>query len=124
MTIYPRHPAHLDAYIEVLGPELAIRFLIEFGGAPMYFPNDPAGRSAAEQMIGAQRLRNLGARMMAQKTEIPMPRNWLIRALHAEGRSVSQISRILKTTSSNVKRSLREAKQRPAPFDPIQLSLF
>ncbi|KHQ53003.1 hypothetical protein [Mameliella alba] len=108
---YPRHPAHLDPYIEVLGPELAVSFLVMFGGAPLYFPDDPMGRSSAEHLIGAVRLRELGQRMPSNRVAIPMPKNWLIRALHAEGLSMPQICRTLKTSHSNVKRTLREARQ-------------
>ncbi|WP_420324615.1 hypothetical protein [Mameliella sp.] len=121
---YPRHPAHLDPYIEVLGPRMAVSFLVMFGGSPLYFPDDPRGRSAAEQLIGADKLRALGARMRSNLTEIPMPKNWLIRALHAEGLTVGQICRALKTSSTNVKRTLREAGASKPPSDPDQLSLF
>ena len=121
---YPRHPAHPDPYIEVLGPRMAVSFLVMFGGSPLWFPDDPRGRSAAEQLIGADKMRALGARMRSNLTEIPMPKNWLIRALHAEGLSVGQICRALKTSSTNVKRTLREAGGDKPSADPDQLSLF
>lgn len=108
---YPRHPAHLDPYVEVLGPALAVSFLVMFGGSQLYFPNDPGGRSAAEALIGADRLRDLGQRMREPRVEVPIPRSWLIRALHAEGLSVPQICRALKTSGTNVKRIIRQAKQ-------------
>lgn len=125
MSDYPRHPAHLDPYIEVLGPELAVRFLIEFGGTPAYFPDDPKGKSAAEALIGPERLRALGARMPSNWAEIPMPRPWLIRALDAEGKSVAAICRLLHTSSTNVKKQLRLAKkaQLSAGAEPQQLRL-
>ena len=75
---YPRHPAYLDPYVEIPGPRLAVSFLMMFGGSQLTFPNDPGGRSAAETLIGPERLRALGARMRDQKVEIPLPRNWLI----------------------------------------------
>ncbi|WP_425099158.1 hypothetical protein [Tropicibacter sp. S64] len=103
---YPRHPAHLDVYVEELGPALAVRFLTEFGGAPLYFPEDPKGKSAAEALIGADRLRALGARMPQNRVTIPMPKAWLIRALHAEGKSAPAICRSLKTSIRNVQRTL------------------
>ncbi|WP_176445330.1 hypothetical protein [Maliponia aquimaris] len=40
---YPRHPAHLDPFVEELGAALAVRFLIAFAGNTLYFPTDPAG---------------------------------------------------------------------------------
>ena len=64
------------------------------------------------------------ARMRSNLTEIPMPKTWLIRALHAEGLSVGQICRALKTSSTNVKRTLREAGGDKPSADPDQLSLF
>jgi hypothetical protein len=124
VTDYPRHPAHLDPFVEVLGPALAVRFLIEFGGSPIYFPSDPKGKSAAEALIGAAKLRELGQRMPSNRVEIPMPKNWLIQALHAEGLAVGQICRALKTSSTNVKRTLRNVGQTRPPLDPDQLSLF
>ncbi|WP_305970429.1 MULTISPECIES: hypothetical protein [unclassified Mameliella] len=121
---YPRHPAHLDPYIEVLGPRMAVSFLVMFGGSPLYFPDDPRGRSAAEQLIGADKLRELSGRMPSNRVTIPMPKNWLIRALHAEGLTMSQICRALKTSYTNVKRTLSEAGALQPPSDPDQLSLF
>lgn len=121
---YPRHPAHLDPYIEVLGPRMAVSFLVMFGGSSLYFPDDPRGRGAAEQLIGADKLRALGSRMPSNRAEIPMPRSWLIRALHAEGLSIGQICRALKTSSTNVKKTLRKAGEAKPPSDPDQLSLF
>jgi L-ascorbate metabolism protein UlaG (beta-lactamase superfamily) len=124
VTDYPRHPAHLDPFVDVLGHKLAVSFLIMFGGSPIWFSGDPKGRSAAEALIGAEKLRALSARMPVGRAEIPMPKNWLIRALHAEGLSVGQICRALKTSSTNVKRTLRETGADMPASDPDQLSLF
>ncbi len=105
--VYPRHPAHIAPYVEVLGPALAVRFLIEFGGVPRYFPTEPKGQSELEALIGPDKLKELGQRMPSNRMEIPLPKAWLIRALYAEGESVATICRRLKTTSSNVHRQLR-----------------
>ncbi|MFW2545140.1 hypothetical protein ACN2XU_21115 [Primorskyibacter sp. 2E107] len=109
---YPRHPAHLDAYVEVFGPELAVQFLIAFGGAPLYFPGDPKVKSMAEALSGAERMRTLGARMPDNCVCNPMPRAWLIFALTAEGKGTSEICRRLKTTNTNVLRTCRQARSR------------
>ncbi|MEQ5870227.1 helix-turn-helix domain-containing protein [Sagittula sp. NFXS13] len=103
---------------------MAVSFLVMFGGSEIYFPRDPKGRSAAEGLIGADKLRTLGARMRDASAEIPIPRTWLIRALRAEGLSIGEIARALKTSSSNVKRQLRVTGELTAPADPLQLSLF
>lgn len=112
---YPRHPAHLDPFVEELGPELAVRFLIAFAGCTLYFPDDPKGRSRAEGLIGAERLKVLGQRMRSNRAEIPVPRTWLILALTAEGKSTAEICRALKVTATTVKRARRENRWQVAP---------
>ncbi|WP_425072564.1 helix-turn-helix domain-containing protein [Sagittula sp. S175] len=103
---YPRHPAHIDDFVDVLGPALTVTFLVEMGGCRMYFPNDPKGKSLAESVIGAEALRELSRRMPSNRRELPLPKDWLIRALHAEGKSPAEICRILKTTDRNVRETL------------------
>ncbi|WP_323772056.1 LuxR C-terminal-related transcriptional regulator [Antarctobacter sp.] len=105
---YPRHPAHLDPFVEELGAALAVRFLIAFAGSTLYFPTDPRGRSAAEAVIGKDRLQALGARMPSNRAEVPVPRTWLILALTAEGKSTADICRALKVTAKTVKTARRE----------------
>jgi hypothetical protein len=117
---YPRHPAHLDAFVEELGPAMAVRFLIEFGGARLYFPNDPRGRSRAEALIGADNLRRLGQRMPSMKSEIPIANTWLIQALTAEGKGTADICRLLRVSARTVKSVRRDLRRRqllapPAP---------
>lgn len=122
---YPRHPAHLDPFVEELGPELAVRFLIEFGGARLYFPDDPKGKSRAEQLIGADALRRLGQRMSQNRAEIPMARTWLIQALAAEGKGTSEICRLLRVTARTVRSARKDMKALPAPSTELsELPLF
>lgn len=130
--VYPPHPAHIAAYVEVLGPKLALRFFLEFGGTTsLYFPNDPKGKSAAEALIGPERLRALGERMNCQRADIPRPRTWIIHALKAEGCRQAEICRLAGCTSETVRRALKlspsGASLAPggdAPKDSGQLSLF
>jgi hypothetical protein len=122
---YPRHPAHLDPYIEVLGHELAVTFLIAMGGCRARFPSDPGGRSYAEALIGPEALRELSRRMPSEIREIPFPRSWLIRALHAEGMTHGQICRALKTSDRNVRETLADRSWSPARQEPLDdLPLF
>lgn len=124
---YPRHPASIDAFVDVLGPALTVRFLIEMGGCRLYFPNDPKGKSAAEALIGAEALREIGRRQPTNRRELPLPKPWLIRALHAEGRSPSEICRLLKTSDRNVRETLSKPglKELPSATPSIEdLPLF
>lgn len=133
MTSFPRHPAQIDAYVDALGPELAARFLIEFGGCVMYFPEDPKGRSLAEQMIGAERLKALSLAMPDNRGRVPIPRVWLVHVLNFQGKTVSEICRTLKVTDPTVRSCLKKSPhggslpETPTPEhepDPDQLSLF
>jgi len=134
-TRYPPHPAHLAPYIDVLGPRVALQFLLEFGGAPsLYFPHDPKGKSAAEALIGGAALRALGQRLPSQRVRVPRPRTWMIHALSAEGRSQSEICRLAGCSSETVRRSLKlppngashpaEGPDASGTGGPEQLDLF
>lgn len=130
---YPRHPAHLAPYVEVLGPALAVRFLIQFAGCDLYFPGDPKGKGAAEQLVGPERIKALGARLGNSKTHVPVPRTWLIHALRAEGAGTAEICRTLKITHRTVHNALKlspNGASHPAEVDddpalePRQMRLF
>lgn len=103
---YPRHPAHVAPFVEILGPAKTVAFLIEFGGTEVYMPDNPGGRGEVEKFIGAEALKALGARMNRPNPRLPMPRTWLVHALKAEGQSVTQICRRLKVTDKTVRRCL------------------
>ncbi|MBY6117443.1 helix-turn-helix domain-containing protein [Mameliella alba] len=122
---YPRHPAHLNVFVEELGPELAVRFLIQFGGARLYFPDDPKGKSQAEALIGANALRRLGQRMLQNRAEIPTGTTWVIQALAAEGKGTSEICRILRVTARTVRSARKAMKVLPPPTNELpELPLF
>lgn len=129
---YPRHPAHLAPYVDVLGPQLALKFLIEFAGARLYFPQDPKGKSAAERMIGRDLLEALGRRLGESLPRVPVARTWMIHALKAEGRSNNEICRTIKVSDETVRKALMlppNGASHPAeldadPGEDPQLRLF
>jgi hypothetical protein len=110
---YPRPPANLEPYVEVLGPELAIEFLLRFGGARLYVPSHPGGRSAAEALIGSERLHLLGLRLGERLTHrIPIGNRWIVAALAARGASVTEIARTVRVTDISVRKWLHLAAER------------
>jgi hypothetical protein len=121
---YPRHPAHLDPYVAVLGPALTLRFLLEFGGQRLYLPDAPKGKSAAEALIGAERLAALSARLPSQLTDVPIAKVWVIQALTAEGRSVNEIVAQLRTTRRTVVKARAAMPPLGAPAELPPLPLF
>ena len=48
----PRPTAQVEPFVDALGAELAVRFLIFYGGAKMCVSDDPKGRSSHEAFLG------------------------------------------------------------------------
>jgi len=73
----PKPTAQVEAYVEAMGPDLAVTFLLAFGGAEMAIPDSPNGRSAHEAVIGpeaAERLSDVAHRLQKR---VPLAKNWL-----------------------------------------------
>ena len=138
MTDAPRPPAHLAAYVEVLGADDAADFLLRFGGAECYFTDDPKGRSAVARMVGVERTRALAAALGVQggKVRIPTGNAWLAAHLVRQGLPVAEIARRLHANDVTVRRWLRAGpaagqtgrrKSRGGPLprrDPRQITLL
>lgn len=111
-------PANIAVIVEALGPDLAVDFLLEFGGGELSLgarplPNNPVRRTLGDE--AAERLGRVAHRLPHQ---IPLARRWLVQQLRSRGLSQSQIARTLRVGRSTVKRHLR------GEHDPNQLSLF
>ena len=101
----PRPPAYLAPYVEVLGGDLAIEFLLAFGGADMTFPNDAerAKDGAAARMVGGKRLVALADRLCATRARVPLGDRWLAAALQAKGFSIAEIARRVRKSDVTVR---------------------
>ena len=126
MTDAPRPPAHVEPYVQALGVETAVRFLLHFGGAELYIPRDPKGGSEVAQVLGLDAARALAA--LAERTSlprrVPTAKPWL--ACHmkfTEGLSHAKIARRLHASDVAVRRwLLTRGVQAGEPSD--QLTLF
>ncbi len=103
----PHPTAQVAAYVEVLGADLAVDFLLTFGGADLYLPRDPKGGSEVEALIGADRLKSLAARSDLQQ-RVPLAKRWLAKMLNWKGYSKAHIARKLRSTTASVARYLRD----------------
>ena len=111
---YPDPPAQLAVFTDVLGSELAIGFLLRFGGATVYLPKTPAGQSEVERYIGRENLRRLSERHGDLYLRVPLGNVWLAAALDAQGKSQSEIARTLRATDVTVRRWLKKHEERLA----------
>lgn len=57
---YPRPPAQIEVFVEILGVDLTVKFLLKFGGAELYFAKDPKSRSRLVAFVGPERAKALG----------------------------------------------------------------
>lgn len=101
----PRPTAQVAVYVDVLGVDLAMEFILQFGGAQLYLANDPKGRSDVEKLLGYDKVKELAARASLQR-RIPLAKRWLAEMLDWKGYSKAAIARTLRVSDSTVSRYL------------------
>jgi hypothetical protein len=104
----PRPTAQVEAYVEALGPDLAVAFLLEFGGAEMTVSESPNGRSAHEAFIGPETAARLSAIKDKLQRRVPLAKAWLAAMLQWQGLSTAAIARKLRMSDTSVRRMLKE----------------
>lgn len=109
MSNLPRPPAHLQPYYEVLGLELTMAFLLQFGGAELYIPAESKGRSELAALIGDDLTRELAKRSERLPARVPIGKPWLADVFRCQGLSVAQIARKLHVSDVAVRRWHRAA---------------
>ena len=102
----PRPTAQVADYVDVLGADLAVLFLLRFGGAELYLATDPKGKSAVEALLGYHKLKELAARPRLQR-RVPLAKQWLAAMLDWQGHSKAEIARTLRVSDVAVNRWLR-----------------
>lgn len=118
-----RAPAHVQPYVDALGVDTAIEFLMTFGGAELHIPQTPAGGGMVEQRMGrdvAFKLAKIADRLPAR---VPLAKPWIAATLREKGLSVSEIARRLHASDVAVRGWLAQGPKRRAP-DHRQPDLF
>jgi hypothetical protein len=108
----PRPPAHVAPYVDALGVDGAVRFLIAFGGAELNLPDRPGPGNAAAAVIGLDGLRALAAVADRLQRRVPLSNRWLCKTLAWQGHSTAEIARRLRATDVTVRRWLRDGAVR------------
>ena len=106
----PRPTAQVAPYVEVLGAELAVTFLLSYGGAELYLANDPKGRASHEAMMGHDKAKALAAHPGLQR-RIPLAKRWLAAMLDRQGNSTAAIARQIRVSDVSVRRWLKEWRE-------------
>ncbi|WP_375227526.1 helix-turn-helix domain-containing protein [Roseobacter sp. S98] len=122
MTDLPPPPANLKSYVDILGTDMAVEFLLTFGGAEMYFPDRPGDNSELVRTVGVEKARAICAASGRIKGRIPIGKPWIARVLNAKGLSNAKIARRLHVSDVTVRKYLSGEQRSPNTSD--QLSLF
>lgn len=111
-------PAHLQPFVDLLGEDDAVRFLLEFGGGPVYLSENPTSGSSIAAIIGREKAITLARELGPGAIRVPQGKRWIAERLRANGTSVLAIARRLKMKDDTVRRWLNGRK------DTRQGSLF
>ncbi|MEO8531358.1 MAG: helix-turn-helix domain-containing protein [Deltaproteobacteria bacterium] len=101
----PRSPSHVAPFVEALGAELAVTFLLQFGGAELTLSTDPKGQGMVERLVGHERAAILAATVTQKR--IPLANKWLAQMLIWQGHSIAEVARKLRTTDVSIRRWIR-----------------
>lgn len=123
MSDLPRPPAHLEAYVRILGTEGAIGFLLRFGGAELYIPRTGAGSPQLAETLGPEAAQALGRAADRLPRRVPTGKPWIAKVRAAQGLPVAEIARMLHVTDVTVRRWLADGPPRRPP-DPRQMPLI
>ncbi len=116
-------PAHIAPYVEVLGIELTVEFLLTFGGAELYLAASPKGRSRLTALIGIDKAAALARTAEFLPRRVPTAKPWVAAVFRAKGLPVAEIARRLHVSDVSVRSWLKKSRSNIAP-DSRQLSLF
>jgi len=124
MTGLPPPPAHVEPYVRVLGTDLAVEFLLAFGGAEIYLAAAPKGRSRLAAVIGIEKAAALADTAELLPRRVPTAKPWIATVMRAQGLPVAEIARRLHTSDVSVRAWLKKSGRPPPSSDPRQYRLF
>lgn len=107
---HPKPPAQIAPYIEVLGIDLAVEFILQFGGAELYLSRDPKGKSKLVKLVGPDRAKALGKIANTLQRRVPLVKSWTANYLAWKGMSVVEIARTLRVSDVAVRGWLKQWK--------------
>lgn len=102
----PRPTAQVEPYVTALGPDLALTFILAFGGADLYIPETPSAKSEIVSVIGVDGVARLHAVRDKLQYRVPVANRWVARMMAWQGHSQAAIARRLRVTTTSVRRWL------------------
>lgn len=104
---YPLPPSQVERFVDILGVESTIDFLLNFGGSEVYIPETPKGKSDMEKVLGRAKMARLYEVADTLKIRVPLANIWLAQCLDAQGLSAAAIARRLRISDVTVRKYIR-----------------
>jgi len=122
MSDTPKPPAHIGTYVDVLGVDGAVEFLLEFGGAELYLTTTPKRRNRLAAFVGMDKAVALAQASERLPKRIPTAKPWIASVLKSKGLPTAEIARKLHVSDVSVRSWLKKAGFR-THHDPRQHQL-
>ncbi len=107
----PRPPAQVAPYVEALGSDGAVAFLLAYGGAELTVYGNPH-RAGHVRLVGQDAAERLAAVADGLQKRVPLANRWLAKMLAWQGMSTAEIARRLRKTDVAVRGYLRDERVR------------
>lgn len=104
----PRPTAQVEPYVTALGPDLALKVILRFGGAELYISERPRSTSELAAVIGFDGVTKLQAVRHRLQDRVPIANRWVARMMAWQGHSAAEIARRLRVTDLSVRRWLNK----------------
>lgn len=118
-----RPTAQVEPFVRVLGEQLAIEFLLTFGGAELHLSERPTGTSEITKLVGRDNAISLASACVGLSRRCPTAKPYIAKVLYAQNHSKSAIARKLHCSDVTVRRWLKSEDHTPF-HDDQQLPLF
>jgi hypothetical protein len=102
-------PAQISTYVDILGVEGTLDFLLEFGGAELYIAANPKRRSRLVKSVGFENAMALAKVSNKLQARVPTSKPWIATVLKSKGLSVAEIARKLHSSDVAVRGWLKSA---------------
>lgn len=99
----PKPPAHIAPYVAILGVDMTVEFLLNFGGAELYLAEDPKGRSRLAALVGVENAKAMAAQSHLMQRRVPLAKPWVSAVLARRGKSTAEIARTLHVSDVSVR---------------------
>jgi DNA-binding transcriptional regulator YiaG len=100
-------PVQIAPFVEVLGVDGTVDFLLAFGGAELAFSKSPRETSKLSQHVGHDKATALGVVAARLPRRIPLEKRWIAKVLDSQDLSQADIARRMHVQDKTVRRYLK-----------------